>query len=159
MDETNDPSVAAYSCNTGFQLIGQSERTCLPTGQWSAESPICHRVSCPPLPSPLNGRVTVNDNGASYTCNVGFYATGGDRTRNCLATGEWSGQPPICVRVQCQILRAPLGGQVFVNSYAYLATARYSCDAGRTLVGPETRKCEADGFWSGYAPSCEVGML
>ena len=125
----------------------------------NTESPISHRVSCPPLRSPLNGRLSVNDNKTSYTCNIGFYATGGDRTRNCLATGEWSGQPPICVRVQCQILRSPLGGQVFVNSYAYLATARYSCDAGRILVGPETRTCEADGFWSGYAPSCEVGML
>lgn len=34
-------SLAIYSCNTGFNLVGRAVRTCMSNGEWSGEAPIC----------------------------------------------------------------------------------------------------------------------
>ena len=35
---------ATYSCNTGYNLVGDSTRTCQATGQWSGSVPTCQRM-------------------------------------------------------------------------------------------------------------------
>ena len=35
---------ATYSCNTGYNLVGDSTRTCQATGQWSGSAPTCQRM-------------------------------------------------------------------------------------------------------------------
>ena len=32
---------ATYSCSTGYNLVGDSTRTCQATGQWSGSAPAC----------------------------------------------------------------------------------------------------------------------
>ena len=32
---------ATYSCNTGYDLVGDSNRTCQATGNWSESAPTC----------------------------------------------------------------------------------------------------------------------
>ena len=32
---------ATYSCSTGYNLVGNSTRTCQATGQWSGSAPTC----------------------------------------------------------------------------------------------------------------------
>ena len=32
---------AAYSCNTGYNLVGDSIRTCQATGEWNGSAPTC----------------------------------------------------------------------------------------------------------------------
>ena len=32
---------ATYSCNTGYNLVGVSTRTCQATGSWSGSAPTC----------------------------------------------------------------------------------------------------------------------
>ena len=34
--------IATYSCNTGYNLVGDSTRMCQATGQWSGSAPTCH---------------------------------------------------------------------------------------------------------------------
>ena len=34
-------SVATYSCNTGYMLIGATQRTCQADGSWSGSGPTC----------------------------------------------------------------------------------------------------------------------
>ena len=35
---------ATYSCNTGYNLLGDSIRTCQAAGVWSGHAPTCHRM-------------------------------------------------------------------------------------------------------------------
>ena len=34
-------SIASYTCNDGFTLVGEEERECMADGQWSGREPIC----------------------------------------------------------------------------------------------------------------------
>ena len=35
---------ATYSCNTGYNLVGDSTRTCQATGAWSGSAPTCQSM-------------------------------------------------------------------------------------------------------------------
>ena len=57
-------------------------------------------VDCGNLTDPANGQVdhtagTTFRQTAIYSCNTGNNLVG-DSTRNCQATGEWSGSEPTC---------------------------------------------------------------
>ncbi len=34
-------SMATYTCDNGFELIGEQSRTCQPNGRWTDKDPIC----------------------------------------------------------------------------------------------------------------------
>ena len=38
---TTNGQTAIYSCNTGYNLVGNSIRTCQAIGNWSGSAPIC----------------------------------------------------------------------------------------------------------------------
>ena len=40
---TRFQSTASYSCNQGFQLVGQQQRQCQADGNWSGREPVCVR--------------------------------------------------------------------------------------------------------------------
>lgn len=39
-------SSVSYTCNEGFEMIGQSRRYCQSDGQWSGQAPQCERKCC-----------------------------------------------------------------------------------------------------------------
>ena len=41
VNTTTFQSVAKYSCNDGYSLIGESARTCLNSSNWSHSEPYC----------------------------------------------------------------------------------------------------------------------
>ena len=50
----------------------------------------------------------------------------------------------------------PANGQVDHTAGTTLGeNATYSCDTGYSLVGDSTRTCQAEGNWTGSAPTCE----
>ncbi len=114
---------------------------------------------CPTLIPPLNGMVTTSSRAigdtATYTCSTG-YTLSGSSTRTCSSSGAWSGTAPTCNTVQCPELPPPSGGTVRLTSrVARSGIAIYSCTTGNNLIGSVTRFCQADGTWSGNAPTCQ----
>ena len=117
---------ATYSCDTGYNLVGSSTRTCQSTRRWSGSAPTCQRmlfllnvsssyavymksssfstaVNCGTLTNPANGQVshpagTTFRQTATYRCNTGYNLVG-NRARTCQARRTWSGSAPTCQRM------------------------------------------------------------
>ena len=96
---TSVGSVATYTCNRGFELIGSSRRTCQSNGQWSGREPVCTGLRCRSLSNIENGRVSFSSTSvgsvATYTCNRGFELIGSSR-RTCQSNRQWSSVEPFC---------------------------------------------------------------
>lgn len=64
-------------------------------------------ILCPNLPSPKYGSVTLTglqvESIAIYECDSGFVLVGAS-TRDCLSSGDWSGEAPFCERESKYIL-------------------------------------------------------
>ena len=43
-NRTTFGETATYICNTGYNLVGDSTRTCEAAGQWSGSEPTCERM-------------------------------------------------------------------------------------------------------------------
>ena len=45
VDRTTLGGKASYSCNAGYNLVGEAVATCQSNGEWSSERPTCERKS------------------------------------------------------------------------------------------------------------------
>lgn len=57
--------------------------------------------------------------------------------------------------VECGNLPNPRNGRVDLTGTTFGSSATYSCNNNYMLDGPQTRRCQADGTWSGREPTCE----
>ena len=150
-------SMAIYSCNEGYTIIGETTRVCQSEGSWSGVVLICEIVLCPALSLPDNGRVEPTDltfnSIATYSCDNG-YTLEGERFRSCQSDQTWSGVSPICKLVLCPALTMPDHGSIITNGLTYGSMATYSCNTGYTIEGENIRNCQSDGDWSGIIPTC-----
>lgn len=115
---------------------------------------------CPLLEAPAHGTIAAPQTSvgatATYACEPG-YTLEGAAARTCQEDGTWSGSPPVCApAAACAQLPRPENGDIAFSGAGAGATATYSCMTGFDLVGAPTRTCEADGNWSGAAPTCAV---
>jgi hypothetical protein len=152
-------SAATYACTAGYTLSSTTPRVCQADKTWSGTAPTCAPVDCGPLTAPENGFVsaptTTYNSVATYSCTTG-YGPSGSSTRTCQADGTWNGSAPTCVIANCPALPGPTDGSVFAPVLTYGATATYSCDAGYTMTGSNTRICQPNGTWDGSAPTCTI---
>ena len=113
--------------------------------------------NCPSLTDPANGSVsaagTAPNSTATYSCNPG-YKPSGTMTRTCQTNGTWNGTAPTCTIVDCGALKNPTNGTVVASPTTYGSKADYTCQTGFGLAGTSPRICQADGTWSGTAPTC-----
>lgn len=132
--------VATYGCDGGYQLTGTATRTCQPDGAWSGAAPTCTAITTGCNPNPCvhsAGCTPVGTGGYSCgTCDTGW-------------TGANCDTP-----VTCSGATAPVNGAVSATSATYDTSITYSCNAGYALSGGATRTCQANGSFSGTAPSC-----
>ena len=142
-------------------------------------------IYCDSLRAPQNGSVFVSsvtpgtdlDSTAEYSCDD-KYRLVGERVRMCQASGQWTGEPPVCESMQttttfqfaanedhCHVLltgiygcghvQDPENGWVNITGAERNATAEYYCTEGYRLVnGSQTRTCGED-QWTGIAPTCQ----
>ncbi|XP_064387691.1 uncharacterized protein LOC135335916 [Halichondria panicea] len=99
----NDGTLATYTCDPGFRLVGIATRLCQISMTWTGQPPVCEPL-CPILPPIDNGRVQYSPDfipdfnvgtEATYTCNFGFRLIG-QMVLECEGNGLWSNVPPIC---------------------------------------------------------------
>jgi CUB/sushi domain-containing protein len=97
-------SMASFTCNEGYSLIGTTSVTCQMNYLWSNNAPTCRIVDCGGLPLLVNGKVhiinTTYGSRVSFTCQNGYNLTGAS-SAICLANGTWSEEMPSCISPVC----------------------------------------------------------
>ncbi|KFW83048.1 P-selectin, partial [Manacus vitellinus] len=160
-------STCAFSCQKGFVLMGPDISECMATGTWSEDTPRCEAIACPVLSAPDQGELNCSHHHGSFTfgstcafsCQTGFALTGPE-SRECMATGVWTGDTPQCRAIKCSALTTPKMGQAScshpLGDFTFGSTCAFSCQKGFVLMGPESRKCTAMGTWTGDTPQCKA---
>ncbi|XP_009318956.1 PREDICTED: P-selectin [Pygoscelis adeliae] len=160
-------STCAFSCQTGFVLMGSESRECTATGTWTGDAPRCEAIACPVLSAPDQGELNCSHlhgdfafgSTCAFSCQMGFALTGPE-SRECIATGTWTGDAPRCEAITCPVLSAPDRGKLNCShlhrDFAFGSTCAFSCQMGFVLMGPESRECMATGTWTGESPHCEA---
>ncbi|WAQ97902.1 CSMD3-like protein [Mya arenaria] len=143
---TTYQSVCVYSCDTGFDLIGDNISICL-------------QDECGHLVHPVNGTVSYSNMtyGATafYVCETGNDLIGDDKTE-CLSNGSWSELPPVCYIKDCFDPHEPSNGTVTYVSTTYGSHSQYKCDNGFDLIGGSISTCTAHGNWSDPEIFCQI---
>ncbi len=158
-DFTFDRTIT-YECSPGYSLVGNKERKCTKDKKWSGSQPTCVPVECPMPRSIANGRVVGSvyefQSNVEYTCEAG-HRLKGLRTRRCNENATWSGQPPVCERVECPHPEATDNGFVVSPQQVYLpgSVVQYACRVGYEVEGKDSRTCREDGTWTGHVPECQ----
>eukprot|EP00117_Sycon_ciliatum_P012305 scpid56482/ scgid13431/ CUB and sushi domain-containing protein 1; CUB and sushi multiple domains protein 1 len=140
------------TCNPGFELVGQSNVTCLSDSTATA-LPSCKPHVCNSIQLIPNGNVMTNSyltNGTAHLkCQSGYYADGSAMT-TCISNGSWA--PPLgtCKLLTCS---EPNVSKSFVlqGNRPYLpGTSLYvNCVAGYT--GGGYISCTANATWTHFA--------
>uniref|UniRef100_A0A674ETW4 CUB and Sushi multiple domains 3 n=1 Tax=Salmo trutta TaxID=8032 RepID=A0A674ETW4_SALTR len=94
-------SMVAFQCQLGHLLQGSTTRLCQADLTWSGSQPECIPHSCKQPESPAHVEVIGMDlPGFGYTllysCQSGFFLSGGSEHRVCKSDGTWTGKMPIC---------------------------------------------------------------
>ncbi|XP_052281195.1 P-selectin-like [Dreissena polymorpha] len=168
-------TIATFTCQTGYQLSGVSNATCLSSGTWNSSTPSCGYtlngavsrtcymngtswsqaastcVLCNTLNPPSSGYVNISSNAtvsvATYTCAQG-YVISGVTTRTCLKNGSWEGTSPAC---DCEPPVSPVNGTALKIG----SVTSFSCNTGSTLLGANQITCSNSGQgWSATPPVC-----
>ncbi|XP_063417528.1 sushi, von Willebrand factor type A, EGF and pentraxin domain-containing protein 1-like [Mytilus trossulus] len=158
-------STAKFTCDAGHSLVGNENITCTSTG-WNGNIPQCRYiivVQCEDILTNnlTNGAVTVTErtigSTANFTCDAG-YSLVGYTTITCTSLG-WNGNIPQC-RFQCEDIPTNniTNGTVTVTERTIGSTAKFTCDAGYSLVGNKTITCSSSG-WNGNIPQCRLYIV
>jgi len=141
-----------FSCDTGYELIGDSLVTCISdgndddgNGRWDHSAPTCQVLEpdvCFPNPCMNNGTCSSGDDQVSCQCLNGF---SGDR----------------CEAKSCKDVQDIEHGsyQYYPNSDGHwpadICRVQYICDPGYQMIGYPDVLCY-DGVWSGSPPECKL---
>ncbi|KAG7461968.1 hypothetical protein MATL_G00196770 [Megalops atlanticus] len=149
-------STAIYSCKPGYSLEGNSTVLCGENGLWIGGVPVCRPIECTAPKEIPNGMVSYSRlqfrHTVTYTCRRGFRLEGPE-SLNCLETGEWDKETPVCVQIYCSPPQPIENGFVEGQDYKFGVTIFYSCFPGFQLVGHNHLTCEETG-WSSSIPTC-----
>ncbi|XP_078685560.1 sushi, von Willebrand factor type A, EGF and pentraxin domain-containing protein 1-like [Branchiostoma floridae x Branchiostoma belcheri] len=113
--------------------------------------------SCSRLLPPQNGTVTswshTVGSQVTYSCHE-QYRLVGNSTRQCQATGEWTGEQPTCQVYRCSEVSAPAHGGMTPTSFLLGTEVSFWCENGYNLSSDADLVCKDDGTWSSNVPDC-----
>ncbi|XP_052791561.1 sushi, von Willebrand factor type A, EGF and pentraxin domain-containing protein 1-like [Mya arenaria] len=147
-------TIASFSCNLGYSILGSSILTCRTDQTWDFQTPSC--VQCPSLVDPASGSVDVSTDGltmeAAFVCASGYYLEGADVIL-CNTSGLWSEDSPVCIK--CGDLASPDSGNVLLSTNGTVTHVQYFCDVGYSASGVSESRCLEDGTWElSDPPTC-----
>uniref|UniRef100_A0A3Q3KHT9 CUB and Sushi multiple domains 3a n=1 Tax=Monopterus albus TaxID=43700 RepID=A0A3Q3KHT9_MONAL len=90
-----------FQCQQGHLLQGSTTRICLLDLTWTGVQPTCVPHSCKQPRSPAHADVMGLDLPSYgytlvYTCQPGYFLSGGSEHRVCRSDGSWTGKVPVC---------------------------------------------------------------
>ena len=135
LTETTFMSIAKYSCDEGFALVGNFIRVCLVNSQWSGDEPTCRFGES-------------LDKSHSHVLYIMIPVS----MPACFIIPCFLFQT---VNAKCPRLPRPENGDVLVSGLAPGDVATYVCFEGYILQGDSERTCQENGVWTGSAPTCE----
>ncbi|KAL8570681.1 hypothetical protein ACOMHN_039116 [Nucella lapillus] len=146
-----------FSCQQGYELLGEGEAVCTSEGHWSHEVPVCYPMECDFPDTPQHGSVDIK--GLTFTSKIEYscerdYRLEGVAVRTCEADGAWSGEEPVCVSAVCQPPPEIPNGDYDYKDLKIGSIVRYSCHKGYRLEGYEVRRCQTNLTLSGVEPTC-----
>ncbi|XP_059723558.1 complement receptor type 2 isoform X2 [Haemorhous mexicanus] len=161
-----------YTCDTGYKLVGGSQRICEVSGthvSWSGDPPLCQRVTCTAPPAIPHGTHSGGSRDTfslgdvvTYTCTSGL-APAGNTSLSCTSAdgerGTWSGTVPQCQEVRCPAPPSIANGQHSASPGARHSPGSvvlYTCAEGYSLLGNASIRCTARGTWSRPQPRCRA---
>ncbi|XP_023218660.1 sushi, von Willebrand factor type A, EGF and pentraxin domain-containing protein 1-like isoform X2 [Centruroides sculpturatus] len=160
-EEFDVDAMVQFNCFHGYDAKGFARAKCIlynGTAQWFGPDLECIPRSCAPPKDIQFGRregdVFTFTSRVTYVCIEGYELIGRPN-RYCQSNGQWSGVLPSCRPVVCPIPTDPVNGRASYSSVTYNSIVEYQCSHGYRLVGPKTRRCQADKKWEGDDPLCE----
>ncbi|KFP81513.1 P-selectin, partial [Acanthisitta chloris] len=165
-------STCAFSCQTGFALVGSDSHKCTATGTWTGDATRCEAIKCSALTTPKMGQAACSHpygdftfgSTCAFSCQMGFVLMGPESIE-CTAMGTWTGDTPQCkgrshdlTPISCPVLDPPSRGQLSCShvhgNFTYNSTCTFSCEEGFVRMGAEVLWCEATGNWTSHPPVC-----
>ncbi|XP_073073103.1 complement receptor type 2 isoform X3 [Manis javanica] len=168
-----DPGTSMkYSCDPGYELVGEASIHCTAEGVWTPAAPKCEVAECEPIgkqlfkkPQDQFIRPDVNS-----SCDEG-YRLDGSVYQQCKGTIPWFIEIRLCKEITCPPPPVIYNGTHTGSSTedtVYGTTVTYTCnpgpEAGVTfhLIGESTIHCTSDdqerGIWSHPAPLCNFSL-
>ena len=142
-----------YTCNAGYSLIGNANRTCQADGHWTAR-PMCVFVDCGSVDPPENGEIvdsetieTTFNSVIEFMCS-NDYMLNGAISITCQSDGSWSADVPTC-----DIINLPTSSLTFAilpTSSTGLSTQVSSLTSAMSSPIPSVDSVQDDGL-SAYA--------
>uniref|UniRef100_A0A8C9EVT8 Seizure related 6 homolog n=1 Tax=Pavo cristatus TaxID=9049 RepID=A0A8C9EVT8_PAVCR len=166
-------TVVTFHCYPGFELAGADLLMCHWDLTWSGDLPSCERVTtCRDPGDAEHSRRVVSSpkfpvgSTVRFVCDKGYVLAGaGLLTCHDRASGgpKWSDRLPKCIPEAyepCHNPGVPAGGRQSPERRLYPAgsTLRFSCTAGRVLLGEGNLRCLPGhpSRWSGSPPICKA---
>ena len=150
-------SIVSYSCDSGYELIGDTTIICKEDNLWNTSIPTCDPVKCGDPGTPNNadafGDVYTYNSEVTFNCNTG-YELEGSATISCQANGFWNDAIPQCLPVSCGSPGIPTNGSIIGDIFTYQSTITYMCDEAFHLDGSSSSTCKPDKQWSHEPPIC-----
>ena len=153
-------AVVLYSCNNGYNLIGESTLTCQSNGSWSNTIPSCNPVNCGDPGTITNGDragdVFTYQAQIIYSCHDEFSLVG-SQAITCQSNGSWSDTVPVCTHIDCTDPGIPANGVRIGNDFSYNSSVSFSCYSGYQLNGSGVITCDTESKWNNTnLPTCDV---
>ncbi|XP_065189468.1 sushi, von Willebrand factor type A, EGF and pentraxin domain-containing protein 1-like [Sycon ciliatum] len=157
----NSTREQAFTCPSGFSLVGATTLKCLLNGTWSAPAPACIPLACA-APNNTGRHRSLTSRNLTITGTIVFACDTGYSTRDavrvtCGADQSWSGPFPVCSPVHCPV---PVAGPNVILSVPLSpvfngAPLVAACESGYQLSsGDLIQTCTSNGSWSGSMVVC-----